>query len=170
MLRTAIKSSLSAASRAAVSSMAVRAVGARQFSRRIAVDGNEATAMSAYNVSDTAIIFPITPSSTMGELCDAWSVQNKKNVFEQNVKVIEMQVSTTCTPYWCSVEVCAAGPVASRNEWFLLVIAIYASQTITHPSPLLVRGRSHGRSPRSSAWRSSGNDFLLLPGSYADDP
>ena len=52
----------------------------------------EAAAAAAYNVSETAIIFPITPSSPMGEHCDAWSVQGRKNIFGQPVKVIEMQV------------------------------------------------------------------------------
>ena len=62
------------------------------MSMRVACDGNEAAAASAYNVSETAIIFPITPSSPMGEHCDAWSVQGRKNIFGQPVKVIEMQV------------------------------------------------------------------------------
>ena len=71
---------------------ATRAIAARSMSMRVACDGNEAAAASAYNVSETAINFPITPSSPMGEHCDAWAVQGRKNIFGQPVKVIEMQV------------------------------------------------------------------------------
>ena len=71
---------------------ATRAVFGRSLSMRVACDGNEAAAASAYNVSETAIIFPITPSSPMGEHCDNWSVQGRKNIFGQPVRVVEMQV------------------------------------------------------------------------------
>lgn len=55
------------------------------------VDGNTAAAHVAYAFSDVAAIFPITPSSPMGELADAWSAQGRKNIFGQQVKVSEMQ-------------------------------------------------------------------------------
>jgi len=55
------------------------------------VDGNTASAHVAYAFSDVAAIFPITPSSPMGELADAWSAQGRKNIFGQQVKVSEMQ-------------------------------------------------------------------------------
>ena len=41
--------------------------------RRITVDGNEAAASVAYRVSEAIAIYPITPSSTMAELCDEWA-------------------------------------------------------------------------------------------------
>eukprot|EP01004_Peranema_trichophorum_P002658 NODE_16_length_5592_cov_268.649479_g13_i0.p1 GENE.NODE_16_length_5592_cov_268.649479_g13_i0~~NODE_16_length_5592_cov_268.649479_g13_i0.p1 ORF type:complete len:1810 (-),score=446.90 NODE_16_length_5592_cov_268.649479_g13_i0:99-5528(-) len=55
------------------------------------VDGSHATAHVAYHLSDTAFIYPITPSSVMGELSDVWMAQKKKNVFGQVVDVREMQ-------------------------------------------------------------------------------
>jgi len=55
------------------------------------VDGNEAAVYVAYALSDNAFIYPITPSSTMGELADEWMSQGRKNSFGQVVKVIEMQ-------------------------------------------------------------------------------
>ena len=58
------------------------------------LSGNEAAATSAYNVSEAALIFPITPSSPMGEHCDTWSVQGRKNIFGQRVQVSEMQVDS----------------------------------------------------------------------------
>jgi len=55
------------------------------------VDGNTAAAHVAYAFSDVAAIYPITPSSAMGEMIDAWSAQGRKNIFGQQVKVAEMQ-------------------------------------------------------------------------------
>ncbi|MEF8879588.1 MAG: pyruvate:ferredoxin (flavodoxin) oxidoreductase [Candidatus Thermoplasmatota archaeon] len=55
------------------------------------VDGNTAAAHVAYAFSDVAAIYPITPSSPMGEMADEWSAQGRKNIFGQNVKVVEMQ-------------------------------------------------------------------------------
>ena len=55
------------------------------------IDGNTAAAHIAYAFSDVAAIYPITPSSPMGEMIDAWSSQGRKNIFGQQVKVSEMQ-------------------------------------------------------------------------------
>ena len=55
------------------------------------VDGNWAVAHVAYRTNDCAYIFPITPSSPMGEEVDAWAAQHKKNLFNQDLKVVEMQ-------------------------------------------------------------------------------
>ena len=58
---------------------------------RAAIDGNEAAASSAYNVSDAAILYPISPSSPMGEHADAWAVKGRKNIFGNVLRVTEMQ-------------------------------------------------------------------------------
>ena len=55
------------------------------------MDGNTATAWIAYALSDTAAIYPITPSSVMGEVIDDMASKNVKNVFGQTVSVREMQ-------------------------------------------------------------------------------
>jgi pyruvate-ferredoxin/flavodoxin oxidoreductase len=55
------------------------------------VDGNTAAAHVAYAFSDVAAIYPITPSSPMGEVVDSWSAQGRKNIFGQTLKVQEMQ-------------------------------------------------------------------------------
>ncbi|MFA9423060.1 MAG: pyruvate:ferredoxin (flavodoxin) oxidoreductase [Sedimentibacter sp.] len=57
----------------------------------VAMDGNEAAAYVAYGFSEVAGIFPITPSSTMAELCDRWAAHGRKNIFNQIVDVTEMQ-------------------------------------------------------------------------------
>ena len=55
------------------------------------MDGNTAAAHIAYAFSDVAAIYPITPSSPMGELVDAWAAEGRKNLFGQTVRVAEMQ-------------------------------------------------------------------------------
>jgi len=55
------------------------------------IDGNTAATHVAYAYSEVAAIYPITPSSTMGELADEWSAHGRKNIFGQRVDVIEMQ-------------------------------------------------------------------------------
>jgi pyruvate-ferredoxin/flavodoxin oxidoreductase len=54
-------------------------------------DGNEATAFSAYHTSEVVAIFPITPSSPMGEWADQWAAEGKKNIWDTIPLVIEMQ-------------------------------------------------------------------------------
>lgn len=56
-----------------------------------AIDGNTAATHVAYAYSEVAAIYPITPSSTMGEMADEWSAQGRKNIFGQKVEVVEMQ-------------------------------------------------------------------------------
>jgi pyruvate-ferredoxin/flavodoxin oxidoreductase len=55
------------------------------------IDGNTAAAHVAYALSDVAAIYPITPSSVMGEVCDDWAAHGRKNIFGQTVRVTEMQ-------------------------------------------------------------------------------
>ena len=55
------------------------------------MDGNEAAAYIAYKTNEVCAIYPITPSSTMGEWADEWSAQGIKNIFGQVPRVMEMQ-------------------------------------------------------------------------------
>jgi pyruvate-ferredoxin/flavodoxin oxidoreductase len=55
------------------------------------VDGNEAAAHVAYLASEVAAIYPITPSSTMGEWADQWSSEKKPNAWGTVPLVMEMQ-------------------------------------------------------------------------------
>ncbi len=59
--------------------------------RRITVDGNEAAASVAHRLSEVIAIYPITPSSPMGELSDEWSASGRRNIWGQLPRVIEMQ-------------------------------------------------------------------------------
>ncbi len=58
---------------------------------KVTMEGNQAATHVAYAFSDVAAIYPITPSSGMGELADAWAATGRKNMFGQTVDVIEMQ-------------------------------------------------------------------------------
>ncbi len=55
------------------------------------IDGNTAAAHVAYAMSDVAAIYPITPSTSMGEIADEWSAQGRKNIFGQTLLVKQMQ-------------------------------------------------------------------------------
>ena len=60
----------------------------RQF---VTVDGNEAAAYVAHQTNEVIAIYPITPSSPMGEFADAWSAAGQKNIYGVVPTVIEMQ-------------------------------------------------------------------------------
>ncbi|MBK5252939.1 MAG: pyruvate:ferredoxin (flavodoxin) oxidoreductase [Peptostreptococcaceae bacterium] len=55
------------------------------------MDGNTAAAHVAYAFSEVSCIYPITPSSPMAESIDAWAADDRRNIFGERVKVIEMQ-------------------------------------------------------------------------------
>ncbi|MGB7604687.1 MAG: pyruvate:ferredoxin (flavodoxin) oxidoreductase [Lutisporaceae bacterium] len=55
------------------------------------MDGNQAAAYVSYAFTDVAAIYPITPSSPMAENVDEWAAHGQKNIFGQEVKVVEMQ-------------------------------------------------------------------------------
>lgn len=57
----------------------------------VAIDGNTAAAHTAYHISENITIYPITPSSVMGELADLWAFQGKKNIWGAVPTVAEMQ-------------------------------------------------------------------------------
>jgi pyruvate-ferredoxin/flavodoxin oxidoreductase len=59
--------------------------------RRWITDGNEAAASVAHRASEVIAIYPITPSSAMGELADSWSSQGRANVWGAVPQVVEMQ-------------------------------------------------------------------------------
>ncbi len=61
------------------------------MAKTITVDGNYAAAHVAYALSEVSAIYPITPSSTMGEWIDEWASQHKKNIWGKEVRVAEMQ-------------------------------------------------------------------------------
>jgi len=55
------------------------------------LDGNEATSSVAFRTNEVIAIYPITPSSNMGEWCDEWAAQGRKNIWGTVPQVTEMQ-------------------------------------------------------------------------------
>ncbi len=58
---------------------------------RITTDGNEAVARIAYRLSEVIAIYPITPSSGMGEWADEWGAQGRTNLWGVTPQIVEMQ-------------------------------------------------------------------------------
>eukprot|EP00929_Paragymnodinium_shiwhaense_P014323 TRINITY_DN12222_c0_g1_i3.p1 TRINITY_DN12222_c0_g1~~TRINITY_DN12222_c0_g1_i3.p1 ORF type:complete len:163 (+),score=16.67 TRINITY_DN12222_c0_g1_i3:104-592(+) len=56
-----------------------------------AIDGNTCAAHVAYSMSDVSFIYPISPSTSMGETMDKYAAGGRKNVFGQTVQVRQMQ-------------------------------------------------------------------------------
>ena len=72
------------------------------------MDGNTAAAHVAYAYTDVAAIYPITPSSPMADSVDQWSAAGQKNIFGNQVKVVEMESEVAlalalCTALWVQV-------------------------------------------------------------------
>jgi pyruvate-ferredoxin/flavodoxin oxidoreductase len=59
--------------------------------KMVTIDGNEAAAFVAHKLSEVVAIYPITPSSPMGEWADAWSAAGQKNIWGTIPNVVEMQ-------------------------------------------------------------------------------
>ena len=58
---------------------------------RVTLEGNEAVAAIAHALSEVIAIYPITPSTAMGEYSDTWSAQGKRNLWGTVPQVVEMQ-------------------------------------------------------------------------------
>jgi len=59
--------------------------------KKVTIDGNEAAAYTAFQTNEVIAIYPITPSSNMGEWCDAWAAQEKRNIWDTIPIVSELQ-------------------------------------------------------------------------------
>src|SRR5438034_8262503 len=58
---------------------------------QVTIDGNEAAAHVAYQANDVIAIYPITPSSPMGEWADQWAAEGRPNLWGTVPRVVEMQ-------------------------------------------------------------------------------
>src|SRR5512138_716793 len=57
----------------------------------VTIDVNEGTALVVHRLNEICAIYPITPSSNMGEFADEWSARGRKNIWGTVPTVIEMQ-------------------------------------------------------------------------------
>ena len=65
---------------------------------QITIDGNEAAAHVAFKTNEIITIYPITPSSPMGEFADAWATSNEKNIWRARDAVDIPMKSTNTAP------------------------------------------------------------------------
>ena len=86
----------------------------------VVMDGNTAAAHIAYRVNEVSAIFPITPSSTMAELADAWAAAGIKNIWG-NVPIVQQLQS----------EAGAAGAVHGSLQSGALTTTFTASQGLS---------------------------------------
>jgi pyruvate-ferredoxin/flavodoxin oxidoreductase len=63
----------------------------KHMAKKETMDGNQAAAYASYALTEVAAIYPITPSSPMAENVDEWSSRGMKNIFGQEVRVVELQ-------------------------------------------------------------------------------
>src|SRR5580765_808090 len=65
--------------------------GFSMMREQVTIDGNEAAAFIAYKTNEVIAIYPITPSSPMGEFADDWTAIKEKNIWGMTPRVREMQ-------------------------------------------------------------------------------
>src|SRR5918912_2391859 len=58
---------------------------------KVTIDGNEAAAYVAHKTNEVIAIYPITPSSPMGEWADQWAAEGRPNLWDVVPRVVEMQ-------------------------------------------------------------------------------
>ncbi|MDO5047196.1 MAG: pyruvate:ferredoxin (flavodoxin) oxidoreductase [Anaerococcus sp.] len=110
------------------------------------MDGNEAASHIAYGLTDIAAIYPITPSSPMAEHTDEWSVAGRKNIFGQEVELIEMQAeSGAIAAVHGAVETGALATTFTSSQGLLLMIpTMYRIAGQAMPAVMHVAGRTVG--------------------------
>ena len=69
----------------------------QNFTKKVPMDGNAAAAHVAYHMSEAAFLYPITPSTPMGEAYDSWSCKGKKNIWGRvpEVRVLQSEAGAS---------------------------------------------------------------------------
>lgn len=110
------------------------------------MDGNEACAMVAYEFTEVAGIYPITPSSPMAEKTDEWAAQGKENMFGQPVTLVEMQSEAGAIgAVHGALEVGALATTFTSSQGLMLMIpCLHIISGHRHPGVIHVAARSVG--------------------------
>lgn len=110
------------------------------------MDGNEACAMVAYEFTEVAAIYPITPSSPMAEKTDEWAAQGKKNMFGQPVTLVEMQSEAgQLGAVHGALEAGALATTFTSSQGLMLMIpCLHIISGHRHPGVLHVASRTVG--------------------------
>ena len=132
----------------------------------VTIDGNEAAAYVAYKTNEVIAIYPITPSSPMGEWADDWSARGQKNIWGTTPLVAEMQS-----------EGGAAGAVHGALQTGSLTTTFTASQGLLLMIPNMfkiageltstvfhIAARTRGHPCAVDLWRSRRRDGCPLDG------
>ena len=110
------------------------------------MDGNEAASYISYAFTETAAIFPITPSSPMATHVDEWSANGMKNIFGTQVNIIEMQAEAgACGALQGMLEAGSLGTTYTSSQGLMLMIPpMYRIAGIHLPGVMHVAARSVG--------------------------
>jgi len=110
------------------------------------MDGNEACASVAYQFTEVAGIYPITPSSPMAELTDEWAANGRRNMFGQPVSLVEMQSEAGAIgAVHGALESGALATTFTSSQGLMLMIpCLHIIAGHRHPGVLHVASRSVG--------------------------
>ena len=108
------------------------------------IDGNEACARGSYLFSEVCGIYPITPASPMASLTDKWSSEGKLNLFNDTVKVVEMQSEAgACALCHGSLQAGSLSTTFTASQGLLLMIpTMYKMAGEMLPAVIHVAARS----------------------------
>ena len=112
----------------------------------VTMDGNEAAATMAYPFTEIAAIYPITPSSPMAGMTDAWSAKGRKNLFGQTVTLTEMQSEAGAIgAVHGAIQTGALATSFTSSQGLMLMIPVlYRIAGERHPAVLHVASRTVG--------------------------
>ncbi len=111
---------------------------------QMTLDGNSAAAYVAYAFTDVAAIYPITPSSGMAEITDDWAAKGRKNIFNQEVNVVELQSEAGAAgAFHGSLQAGALSTTFTASQGLLLMIPnLYKAAGELLPGVLHVSARA----------------------------
>ena len=110
------------------------------------MDGNEAASYISYAFTETAAIYPITPSSPMATHVDEWSAHGLKNIFGSQVNIVEMQAEAgACGALQGMLETGSLGTTYTSSQGLMLMIPpMYRIAGLQLPAVMHVAARSVG--------------------------
>ena len=112
----------------------------------VTMDGNEAAAYVAYAFTEVAAIYPITPSSPMAAKTDVWSAGGRKNIFGQEVTLVEMQAESgaIAAVHGAAETGALATSYTSSQGLMLMIPTMHRISGERHPAVLHVAARTVG--------------------------
>ena len=110
------------------------------------MDGNEAASYISYAFTETAAIYPITPSSPMATHVDEWAANGLKNIFGTTVRIVEMQAEAgACGALQGMLEAGSLSTTYTSSQGLMLMIPpMYRIAGLQLPGVMHVAARSVG--------------------------